>query len=473
MTRLPASLVLVALLATWPSSAAADGPGQLELDEVLASVDKHYPLLRAAGQERAIAEGELRSANGSAFDPSWVTRAQGQPVGYYGQWQVDSTVTQYTPVWGATAFVGYRFGDDMPLYYGDRLTKQAGEIRGGVTVPVWRNGPTDRRRSNIWKAEAGIDAAGLSVEQQRLLYGRDASFRYWDWVSAARKREIAEALLAIAVQRDAQVAARAAAGDVPTIERTDNSRLIVQRQGLVAATERDLQKAAIELSLYLRDDAGKPLVPDVSRAPRSFPEPVPIDAHVVQRDADAALARRPEVRRLDALGKQQDLELEYARNQKAPAIDVFVTGSYDLGDSRVARPDLDKPVVAAGVLVDIPILNRAADGRSKAAEAAKTRIAEQRRFASDRIRADVQDATSALEAARLRAAVARREVDLARQLEDAERTRFDAGDSSLLIVNLREQASAEARAREVDALADYAKARAAYRAATATVTAAP
>lgn len=468
MKRALASLALAAALFGRPNAALASGPGTLELEEVLASVERNYPLLRAATQDRAIAEGELRSANGAAFDPSWVTRGQAQPVGYYQQWQLDSVVTQYTPLWGATAFVGYRFGENMPVYYGDRLTKTGGEIRGGLSVPLWRNGPTDRRRSNIWKAEAGIDAANLSVEQQRLVFIRDASFRYWDWVAAARKREIAEALLAIAVQRDAQVAARAAAGDVPAIERTDNSRLIVQRQGLVASTERELQKAAIELSLYFRDDAGKPLVPDVSRAPRTFPEPVPLDGHVVQRDAEAAPMRRPEVRRLDALGRQQDVELEFARNQRAPAIDVFVNGSYDLGDPRANRPDLDKPVIAAGVLVDIPILNRAADGRAKAAEAAKTRIEEQRRFARDRIQADVQDATSALEAARLRASVARREVELARQLEEAERTRFDAGDSSLLLVNLREMATAEARAREADALADYAKARAAYRAATAT-----
>lgn len=59
----------------------------------------------------------------------------------------------------------------------------------------------------------------------------------------------------------------------------------------------------------------------------------------------------------------------------------------------------------------------------------------------------------------------RRELTLARALEDGERLRFEQGDSQLLVVNLREQQTAEARLREVDVLLDYQRALAGLKAA--------
>lgn len=453
---------IASLLLLWLVSLRARAD-ELGLAVVLASAERHHPLVRAALADHDAADGELRGARGG-FDPSWITRAQGQPVGGYQQWQVDTTVTQPTPLWGASAFVGYRFGDDMPSYYGDRLTKQAGEIRGGVSVPLWRNGPTDRRRTNIEKAGLGVEIASLSVEQQRLLIARDASFRYWDWVAAAKRRAIAEDLLRIAVDRDAGIAARAASGDVPTIDRTDNQRAIAQRQGFVVSADRALAQNAIELSLFWRGADGAPQLPDAARAP-SLPEPAAPAIAEPSALGDAE-RKRPELRRFDAQRRQQDVEIAWAKNQRAPAVDLWVTTSVDLGDPRASRPDLDKPVLAGGVMIDLPIFNRTADGRVKAAEAARTKVDEQRRFALDRVRAEVRDAANAVETASRRLAVARLEVTLAVELERAERTRFDAGDGSLLLVNLREQATAEARLREVDALADGHKAAAALRWAT-------
>ena len=78
----------------------------------------------------------------------------------------------------------------------------------------------------------------------------------------------------------------------------------------------------------------------------------------------------------------------------------------------------------------------------------------------------MRDALSALRAARTRVQVARRELEVARRLEAAERSRFELGEGTLLLVNLREQASTEAALREVDALADFHRAMASYRAAT-------
>jgi hypothetical protein len=57
-------------------------------------------------------------------------------------------------------------------------------------------------------------------------------------------------------------------------------------------------------------------------------------------------------------------------------------------------------------------------------------------------------------------------VRVSRELEEAERTRFEVGDGTLFMLNLREQATLDAAVREALAHADYQRARAAYEYAT-------
>lgn len=441
----------------------------LSLDDVLVSVDRSYPALRAALREADIADAELRTAKG-AFDPNLRTTANIDPVNYYKGFRTGTEVVVPTTLWGTTLWAGWGYGDnDFPVYYGNYVTNAAGEARLGASIPLWRNGPTDRRRANIERAELGRVLAQASIDQQRIEITRAATLRYWEWVAAGQRRTIAMALLEIAVSRDAAIAARVSHGDLPEIERTDNSRAIVQRQGFVVSAQRDVERAAIELSLFLRDGRGEPSVVSATRLPSTLPEPIALDSATVKRDGDGARANRPEVRRFVLQAQQAEIERRWAKNQMAPAIDFRVAGAVDLG----RNPDptnlsRERPELALGLVIDIPILNRANDGRVQAAEATLTRLDDQKRLAQDRVGAEVADALSALEAARQRVAIARREVTLATELEAAERQKFDLGDSTLLVVNLREQANAESKLREIDALLEAQRALANYRTATMT-----
>ena len=79
----------------------------------------------------------------------------------------------------------------------------------------------------------------------------------------------------------------------------------------------------------------------------------------------------------------------------------------------------------------------------------------------------MQDALSAMRAAREVLAAVSEELTVARELESLERDRFALGDSTQFLVNLREVATADAALREVKARADEQKALVAVDAATA------
>ena len=160
------------------------------------SADEVFPTLAASRADVDGADADRLAASG-AFDPVWRTRAWGAPVSGYPQVRVDSVVEVPTPLWGASFFAGYRIGaGKIPDYYRERETLSAGELRLGVAVPILRNGSIDRRRATLARAELGQQLAGLSLDQQRLEIARLAAFRYWDWVAAGRRREIARSLLA-------------------------------------------------------------------------------------------------------------------------------------------------------------------------------------------------------------------------------------------------------------------------------------
>lgn len=87
------------------------------------------------------------------------------------------------------------------------------------------------------------------------------------------------------------------------------------------------------------------------------------------------------------------------------------------------------------------------------AQAKLSALTEGLRWAEDRVRADVQDALSALRAARAVLEVVTEELAVARELEQLERDRIALGDSTQLLVSLRELATADAALREARALA--------------------
>ncbi|MFN7978874.1 MAG: TolC family protein [Vicinamibacterales bacterium] len=118
-----------------------------------------------------------------------------------------------------------------------------------------------------------------------------------------------------------------------------------------------------------------------------------------------------------------------------------------------------------GVGLTWPFQQRKADGQRAKACAALTRADSEIRWLEDQIRADVQDALSAVRAARGVLDAVAAETTLARELEQLERDRFALGDSTQFLVNLRELATADAAVREIRARADVQKARAALDAA--------
>jgi outer membrane protein TolC len=452
-SRLAGAILAVWLAGQGPALAQAVTPAPLSPEELLRAVSQAMPVLARARQGVRVAEGNALEARG-AFDMK--LKAEGLGVrGFYDNNRLKATVEQPLAALGLNTFSGYRTGrGTFAPYDAKAQTLSEGELTAGFSLPLLRGRAIDARRADRQVADLGVAAAERDLDTTRLSLSRDALFEYWDWVASGTQLRVAEALLAIAELRDQQLADAVALGQIAPVERTDNRRAILQRRSALASARRLLEQQTIDLSLYLRDAAGQPLRPSLERLPALAPAATLPD---LREDAavQEALARRPELQSVRVEQRQEQVRLQQALNETLPDVELFSQVSSDYGTGAPSRAG---SALEAGVSFELPFQRRKAEGKSLQSRAKLAALDEKRRWAEDRVRADVQDALSAVAAARDVAQAVREELDVARELEGLERDRFALGDSTQFMVNLRELATADAALREARALADLQKA---------------
>jgi hypothetical protein len=437
---------------------------QLTLDEVLKSVDQHFPLMINARLEIQKAEADYLAAQGG-FDPTLKASANNTVEGYYKNYYTDVGVDQPTALWGARVFAGWKYGQGkFPVYDSKNATFSAGEARVGVEVPILKGGSTDERRTRMGTAQRGVELAGQSAAAQRLEINKQAAFKYWDWVAAGQKLKVAEDLLQISLVRDKALIDRVKQGDTPRIDQTDNQRAVVQRRSGVISAERTLQKVSFELSLFLRDSSGVPRVVAREDLPTHFPEPKRDEALDSASLDSQWIAAHPELGRFQSQVEQNQLELRLAENQILPKLD-FNFGFYsDLGsnsDGLNNLPPQNYPTeIRLGLNLEFPLFFRAPRGKREAASVNLSKLSVMKGLTQDRLQIQINDSRQAMKTALDRLELARKEISLNQVLEDAERTRFQQGESNLLIINIREQITRDAWIKEYDALADFYKSKA-------------
>ena len=462
---------LVANVQAVPGAMIDERPEPLTLGEVLQSVLTHYPLLQAVERERGVAAGRFTSAQG-AFDTNVAMAGNALAPGTYENYRSDFGLTQQFMLGGISAFGGFRTGfGDFPTYNLGQKTADAGEFRGGLNVPLARNRDIDRARATHAQARLDVALAEPAIERSRLDYMRSAARVYWAWQGSGERFGASERVLQLALDRDEQLELKVNAGAVANIERVDNQQNIAQRNGMLVQADRGVQQAAIELSLYHRDPAGRPLLARKTRM-RPVPQPVQPTLAVYEQSVARALRSRPEFQRLALQKEKLVVERRLAANQFLPGIDGQLLGNQDAGygKSPLSGPNgLDRQVLQAQLVFQLPAQRRDARGKLQTLDAQLMQLDRQLDYAHDQIRAEVQDAYSMLERAFEFHKQAAKRLELARMVADAEREQLRLGRSDVLRVTIREQAKFEADVLEITARQEFWRAASDLRAADTSI----
>ncbi len=446
-------------------SSPSTSDGSFSLDYFLQLVDKNYPKLQGADAERLIA-GAKRLEKAGAFDPVLTSineylRVQDifTPGEAKDAVHNESRVSLLTRS-GISVFTGMRLNpNDTKTPFVP--TGKSGEYFAGVAVPLMRGLRINEKTAAEQQAKLGEPLATQVFGSTRLEVLLKAAAVYWDWVGAKARVDIAKNLLLIAKARVDQIKGRVQKGDLPALDIAESEQEIQRRQAALVRSERDFQKASLLLSVFLWDESGAPrVVPSLQEVPALQPEPRELTNGEWIEGRKLALELRPELKKIILEREQAKIDLRLAENMILPAMDAYLTQGADTGPQGIG------PVVRAGMAVSLPLRQRTARGQAQAARLKIQKLTLDEKAERQRIQAEVDDTVSAINTSYERWVSTLLEVKKAKQVEEGERLRFGAGDSTLFLVNQRERMSAEAQMRLAEVHVDYLQSAAAFRAVT-------
>lgn len=468
------------LLSLWLAAGGlAQAQESLTLSQVLRQAVENHPKIRTIGLIEELAEAKVTEKEG-AFDPSLVLASEQlryQSPSDPGKAKLADdhlAAVQIQDVAGWKLISGYRRNQGQ-VKSPDSLTGQGGEFFVELKMPLLRGLGTNEKQTALEMARAArlqARALGRVIRLQTLLA---ASLAYWEWTAACSEYYLLERNLSLAEVRAGQVSQRVGAGDLPRVDELEAQQELQRRQEALAKAERNVQKAAIKLSLYLWNSQGQPqplpppgqsvlLLPaeanlktrgrnTVAMAEEASPQ------EVSQSELDA-LESRPELIDLNFQRQVVQLDRNLAENDRLPALDLTISPGLDTGAKSIGL------TYKLGLQLIIPLANRSADGRLQAAQLKTSKLDLDQLNEVQRILAEVRDAASVLQTSHARWLPALKSYRLALELEEAERLKFSLGDSTLFLVNQRERATLVEGQKLIEIISDSQRARSALAAAS-------
>ncbi len=395
-----------------------------------------------AQQARVVAEqarAELRQAWG-AFDPklqlAWDQKTFGGSS-YYNYFDADLKIP--LPI-GADVTLAY--DRSMGRFINpDRRTTGDGTFTAGISIPLGQRIITDERRTALRQAEAARDAgiAERSAIVNKLLFS--AAKDYGAWYEAWRRRAIAEEGEALADFRLRAVRLRVVAGESAPIDTIEGLMELQRRQVTRYETEAQFYVATLNLTAYLWSARGEPapLPPDAKPVLDGIGRGG-LDSTRLEGLLATAARRNPDLLKVQAKLRQAEAERLLATQGLLPLAEAKLAGLAERGGDTAFfnRERLDNNYKAA-LAISTPLLFLKETGKFGATGAKL----EFQQFERDRLRRDVEfDARAAMFDLNNLQRLIERQTAIVRNtriVRDAEQIRFENGEGTLLILNLRER----------------------------------
>lgn len=436
-------------------------PIPLSVDEIHAWIDRTHPLLRGAGTEKMMARGKMLKALG-AFEPTIINDTQLE------RFISSSDPSRGTQTAGfndtlieARHPLGFRYSAGVRQAIGNATIPDLSfgggnnQVLLGGFFPLLRGLMTNPEHAELQRSEWADPRTEVQISQTRQDLFLAAATQFWDWATAVKLADVQRRAVGVAEDRYRQVEGRAKAGAVAPLDVVEANQEVQRRREVAIAVQRLVEQEQLKLSLFLWDN-NSPVPPPLERVP-DFPSQMLMPtADTIQAQKLQATADRPEIKEVGIEAKLNDIDLELAKNNLLPGLDV---------EAAPARSP-EKFVLGLGyrfgVELKIPLFQRRGRGEVLEAQGKAERFVLMQLFREQQVIVDVNNGLSAMERAKERLAAAAESLRLAKTLEEGERFRFSLGATSVLFVNLRERNSVDSENQVIRAKADYQKAQALY-----------
>lgn len=449
-----------AIVLSVSAKAATDTLAVFTLDEYIQWVVQYHPVAKQANLLRDEAEAGLRIARG-AFDPKW-----------YGDWQHKSfDGINYFNLGESGVKLPTRIGWEIKgayqfasgLYVNPEGTlPDNGQAILGLRIPLLQGMFTDQRRTALAQAKIMLranEATRLSTLNDLL---QDAIKTYWDWSLAYSRQEIARQAREIALVRLDGLVESYLAGDKPAIDTLETHIQLQSRQLELIQADLDLQNMRLLLSNFLWGENDVPLQLQEVVIPQDLASLSAAALFIPAQDSLFQLLQREHPLLQQYQLKQQQLELE--RRLQAEMLKPRIDLEYNiLGDGLdldgMPGENLLFQNYKVGLSAEFPLFLRKERGKLKLADLKL--LDNQYAFGQKALELGIKFNAYFNELDNLRDQIALYESITAnyRALLDAEIIKFQLGESSIFLVNSRENKLIETQVKLVELKAKYMKSR--------------
>lgn len=437
-------LVTVYLVMASFSLSGQDSVKTLSASQVMQLVKQYHPVAKQAAILIEKAKADITIARGG-FDPLFYnSNAQKTFDGtdYYQYNRPELSV----PTWFGIEVVA-----GLENLSGSRTdpTETIGETSYfGVSVPLAKNLLIDKRRAVLQTAKIFRQAS--EVERKNIINNLllDAMKSYWYWMQHYQVYKILNDAVQINEKRFELVKTGFRLGDRPAIDTTEALTQLQNFQVMRENAWMQFQNAGLELSVFLWTTDDKSFVLPADVVPADEDKLLTItsaDLPVLNELLEATVKNHPELLmynfKLDALNVEKKLKfqqllptLNFRYNQLGKGYDVLKTATGPLFENNYQY----------GLSFGIPL--RLSEGRGEYRKA-KLKIAETKldqNLKQLQVQTKVKSYFNELVALKNQLAVQEKAYRNYLALQRAEETRFQVGESSLFLVNTRENKALEA-----------------------------
>ncbi len=429
-------LIIILLVLSFNLSAQTEVANLLTFDAFMDRVKIHHPLAVQADLRLDKGDAQLRKERGN-FDPKVFSDVSQK---YFSDKQYYSVINSglKIPTWYGIEFKGGYTENDGVFLNPQNSTPGAGLWYAGISVPVGQGLFIDKRRAALKKAKIYQES---TTAERDLLYNEllyDAGKVYWNWFENYNTIKVYENALEIGQERFEAVKQAAALGDKPSIDTVEASIQVQNRMLKLQEAQLNYKNATAMLSVYLWVDGIVPLEVDEITRPIESKDLSIVTAKKELKDAlDSLTTRHPLLQQYQYKVDQLKVDKKWKQEQIKPQLNLKYNAiNKPVGNDAFANYNMNN--YTWGVEFNMPIFLRKERG---ALELAKLKIndAELELVAKQAaINYKAIAALNNLETTQQQITLYARTVNDYSKLLKGERRMFDAGESSLFMVNSRE-----------------------------------
>jgi outer membrane protein TolC len=414
----------------------------LTLEAVRQRVLEHHPMAQQAALLNRQAEARLREARGG-FDPKafadWKQKSF-KGTEYYSISESGLKI----PTWYGLEFKGtYQTARGAYLDPENNLPA-VGQAVVGVKASALRGLFIDERRATLQQAK--LLAARNEAEQKLILNELlwEATQAYWAWWASYEQWQVFQRALVNAEQRQQAIVSSFEQGDKPAIDTLESYVQVQNRMLELQQAQLDFLKAGLQLANYLWQDGELPLELEDNTIPESLNDPntqLPFQLNDIITNLDQV---HPELRRYQLKISELEIDRRLAAEQLKPRLDLeynFLGNGFDLNYQNGNDATLGNLVTEnykIGISFEMPIFLRKERGKLQQADLklldAGYGLQQKRLSISNKIQAYYTEWQTTINQLELyNQTVANYQALLAAELR-----KFSIGESSIFLINSRE-----------------------------------